>query len=221
MGRKLENHSSQTPVSERDLAQTPWWLIRQLEAITGYTFLLDVCALNQTKKAEFYYGPDYSPSVFTGALAADCLKADWLIDLRRLAARSFSPFVDGEGIPLAPAAFMNNPYSCPTRFMAAAAKWSGLGVPVVGVVKDDRSTRWYRKYIRETATYILEPDGRIPFPKPDGTPFLNAAGEPAAANFPVICPVWTKVRPRGPAQIIPFELALPERKPATVIKEAA
>ena len=217
MGKKLENHSSQTPVSERDLAQTPWWLIRQLEAITGYTFLLDVCALSGTKKAPNYYGPDYG--VDPCCRAANCLNADWLADLRFLA---FSRILEGvDAYPVAPAAFMNNPYSCPTRFMASAAKWSGAGVPVVGVVKDDRSTRWYRKYIRETATYILEPDGRIPFPKPDGTPFLNAAGEPAAANFPVICPVWTKVRPRGPAQIIPFELALPERKPATVIKEAA
>ena len=218
MGKKLENNSSQTPETERDLAQTPWWLIRQLEAITGYTFLLDVCAIGATKKAGYYYGPEDTDPF---CLASDCLKADWLEDLRSMLDERVRLSNPATPFPLVPAAFMNNPYSAPTRFMAAAAKWSGLGVPVVGVVKDDRSTRWYRKYIRETATYILEPDGRVPFVKPDGTPFLTASGDIAAANFPVICPVWTKVRPRGPAQIIPFELALPERTPATATKEAA
>lgn len=202
--------------SERDCSQTPWWLVRQLEALTGYTFMLDVAARFATKKAPYYYGFDREEAP---VLADDCLKADWGKDL----AYAAKDFRFSQNL-IIPACFINPPFSKPTRYMAAVAHWSAQGVPVVGVVKDDRSTRWYRKYIRETATYILEPDGRVAFLQADGTPFLSTKGEETSADFPVICPVWTKIRPAGPAQIIPFALPSKEQRLCSTqhhVKEAA
>lgn len=215
MAKRAKHQSSSTPEKERDCAQTPWWLIKQIEAITGLWFLLDVCALATTKKAAYYYGLDHVPGRQINPIADDALKAHWYSDLLQLAAHR------SQQVGLLPACWMNCPFSGPTRFVEKAAHESSLGAPVVGLLKDDRSTRWYRKHVRDTATYILEPDTRIPFLRPDGTPFTDADGKPTGATFPVMLPVWTKMRPCGPAQIIPLEVRIPKPSDQLELKVAA
>ncbi len=44
----VSNENSNTPESEKDLGQTPWWFIRSLENLLGREFDLDVCCLEAT-----------------------------------------------------------------------------------------------------------------------------------------------------------------------------
>lgn len=48
-------NASNTPESEKDCAQTPWWFIRSVEHLIGSPFTLDVCAMETTKKAPLCY----------------------------------------------------------------------------------------------------------------------------------------------------------------------
>jgi len=51
----MKNYNSNTPISEKDCAQTPPWFIASLEDLMAKEFDLDACALPQTAKAEKFY----------------------------------------------------------------------------------------------------------------------------------------------------------------------
>ena len=61
---------SNTPVSEKDYAQTPRWFINSLESLMGKRFQLDVCAERKTAKCVRYYNLDYNRE--------DALELPWL-----------------------------------------------------------------------------------------------------------------------------------------------
>lgn len=64
----MKEYKSNTPVKEKDLAQTPVWFIKSLEDFLGTRFALDVCALDVTAKA---------PDFLSLANGDDGLKDSW------------------------------------------------------------------------------------------------------------------------------------------------
>ncbi len=55
----VSNENSKTPPKEKDLAQTPWWFIHSIESFIGKEFDLDVCCLEETRKARSFYSLEY------------------------------------------------------------------------------------------------------------------------------------------------------------------
>ena len=71
----MKNTISKTPKTEKDLAQTPPWLIDKLKRIIGITeFDLDVCSLEKTKKASICFSIEERGE---DALALDWKKWNW------------------------------------------------------------------------------------------------------------------------------------------------
>ncbi len=53
----MNDSKSNTPVNEKDQAQTPIWFINSMQNLLGQQFALDVCADPETAKCENYYSP--------------------------------------------------------------------------------------------------------------------------------------------------------------------
>lgn len=51
----MNDNKSNTPASEKDLAQTPWWFIYSMQSYLCQHFTLDVCAHRDTMKSLEYY----------------------------------------------------------------------------------------------------------------------------------------------------------------------
>lgn len=51
----MDLNNTTTPPDEQDLAQTPWWLIRAIEKMMGFQFVLDTCCIAATAKCDAYY----------------------------------------------------------------------------------------------------------------------------------------------------------------------
>lgn len=196
-------NKSTTPDNEKDLAQTPFAVVRQLEAILHMRIVLDVCAAGRTTKAnKFFCAPNASEADKLAAVAADALALDWNPYFIRAAAEDhlFNPSVSG----IAPAAYMNPPFSRLPEFTEKAAEQARAGVPVIGCVKDDRTTKWYQRYIERAATFVLIPDGRIQYLKENGEPFKDKQGKRTSADFTTVFPVWLPYRATGAAIPISF-----------------
>ena len=197
-------NKSTTPDNEKDLAQTPFAVVRQLEAILGMRIVLDVCAAAATAKADrFFCAPNASDADKLAAMAADALALEWKSFFVRAAAEHhfFLPAASGT----APAAYMNPPFSRLAEFCEKAAEQARDGVPVIGCVKDDRTTKWYQKSVERAATFVLVPDGRIQYLKEDGSPFKSKkTGQKTSADFTTVFPVWLPYRAPGAAITIPF-----------------
>lgn len=145
---------------DRDTWRTPDNLLRAAERFLNMPFMLDVCANATNTVCDKYY------SIDDDALRDDC---DW--SARR------------------GAAWMNPPYSDPAPWCAKAASESERrGIFVVGLLPDDRSTRWYQQHIEGVASLALVPDRRVAFLHP-------LTGEPAKGNPKgSVIPIWTPWR---------------------------
>lgn len=51
----MNDNKSNTPASEKDLAQTPWWFIESAQSYFREQFSLDVCAQAATAKCDNYF----------------------------------------------------------------------------------------------------------------------------------------------------------------------
>lgn len=167
-----------------DYAQTPWWVIRQIQAITGYQIAWDVCAQVQTKKA---------PLAYIGG-EIDALAINWCDDM-------YGHFEEIENPPRNWAAWMNPPFSQAQEFTQKASFEASKGMVVIGCVKDAPDTTWYQEHVESNATVIYKPTSRIQFVKPDGTPFMRLDKKQkkwvkSGTNFPVCFPVWTSMAVR-------------------------
>ena len=140
---------------------TPPEVVAKVEAWLGLNFMLDVCATEENKKAQFYIDEDQ-----------DSLSCDWA---------DYEEHGHHPGYPL----WLNPPYSKPLPWCQKAAEESRKGLIVVGLLKDDRSTRWYREYVEGVASVCLVPNKRISFIDP-------ATGKPGKGNnFASVLPIWT------------------------------
>lgn len=89
--------------------------------------------------------------------------------------------------------WMNPPYSDPYPWCKKAAKEAQSGSIIVGLLPDDRSTKWFKEQIYPKASAIYTTNRRIPFLDEDGTP---QPGNPKGS----IVVVWTPWRVDSPAQ---------------------
>lgn len=199
----INDHKSQTPDDERDLAQTPQTIVQAIADFLGFTFLIDACASRATRKARYYYGLDGAAGGCP--IGDDGLSADWAGDLRRLAyplnGRACS-------VPNVPAVWMNPEFRGVGTWLAKARASALAGAPVVGCVKDAADTDWFRRMEYE-ATFLLVPDGRIQYIRPDGARFVRwnrrtNQYELSGPNFHSVFPVYLPFRAEGLAPRIRF-----------------
>jgi len=146
--------------------ETPPEVFRAIQYAIGIPLGHDVCAMADTAKTESYWGPDKGD---------DALEIDWYAEL-----------CGGRGFKGTMAVFMNPPYSDPTPWVRKAAEESENGLIVVGLVIDDRSTKWFQNHVEGVASLAFVPDRRISFLK---------NGRPVPGNpKPSIFPIWTPWR---------------------------
>lgn len=198
---------STTPAAEKDLAQTPPEYVEAIARLLGLRFVLDVCAGANTRKAPVYYAAE--PSNDVRQVGVDALARDWHADVVRFS----SLYSATSARDLIAAAFMNPPFSRFLPFTAKAAQEAQKGLPVVGLVKNDRSTEWWRENVRDKAAYIIEPFGRIQYLRPDGRRFTRldkktGKEEPTSADFYSVFVVWMPwIPPGGPTTLILGQVA--------------
>lgn len=166
---------SKTPPSDRDSWATPHHVVENVEEFLGFRFGHDVCASAQNYKAPRWWSEK-----------EDALSIDW--------AAALSAWHDRG--PLA--VWMNPPYSNPLPWVMKAAEESRKGLIVVGLLPDDRSTKWYQAGIEGHASLALVPNRRISF--------LDANGKPINGNPKgSVLPIWTPWR-TGRTEYVRIEL---------------
>lgn len=114
-------NESTTPESEKDLAQTPVWFIESLCDLLGIEFFeLDVCALEQTKKAATCYS--------LAERGENCLELEW--DLWNWCNPPFSnilPFLE-KAVEQSSSGFKNTAVIMPnnpeTAYVRYAKEWA-------------------------------------------------------------------------------------------------
>lgn len=178
--------------SKTDLAQTPWYLIKQLEQLSGYPIKFDLCASVDTTKAKDFFDKKMN-----------ALRINW-VDYLQLRGQQ-GPQLLGSHY----AAWMNPPFSEGFAFTQKAADESRNGMVVIGCVKDAPDTDWFQQNVESQATVIYKPTRRIQFLKPDGSRFTRYDKKAkkwvnSGANFPVCFPVWTSLRLNQSAPIVRF-----------------
>ncbi len=91
--------------------------------------------------------------------------------------------------------WMNPPYSSPYDWCLTAAfeAGAGTGCVVVGLLPDDRSTKWFKEQVYPFASAIYTTSRRIPFLDENGIP---QNGNPKGS----IVVVWTPWRVDSPSQ---------------------
>lgn len=201
---------SKTKKTARDKAQTPLYLVRQVERLLGVTFLLDVCAEPATAKAPYYYTARKCDA--PGAIGVDCFKRDWLADLEWATLQHYR----AGGRLITPAVWMNPEFSDAETFVKKAVTEAARGVMVGSIVNHSSGAEWWREIVKPCATYVLTPDSRVEYLTPDGGPFMTynkkkKRMEKSSPNFYSVLPIFTKVRPPGGAIEIPFMLDKPGR----------
>lgn len=181
---------SKTPEGSRDLWETPAEVFDAIQFALNIPILHDVCATRATSKCgSMYWGPDQGD---------DTLSMDWMQELEWMHAPNGHPEAQ---FPTVCAVWMNPPYSDPTPWVRKAAEESEKGLIVVGLVIDDRSTKWFQNHVEGVASLAFVPDRRISF-------LQN--GRPVPGNpKPSIFPIWTPWR-TGHTQYVRF--SLPEKK---------
>tara|TARA_R110002049_G_scaffold225946_4_gene397906 strand:+ start:3536 stop:4123 length:588 start_codon:yes stop_codon:yes gene_type:complete len=177
---------------EADNSQTPWWIIRQLEAVINLDIIIDVCARENSAKASDWYTAE-----------DDALKQCW--SSKYIYRQRNSYHERGSNA----ACFMNPPFSMAKEFTSKAADESNYGVVTLGCVKHAPDADWFQK-MEKRATFIYVPDKRIQFLKHDGTPFTrinpnNGKIVRSGANFPLCFPLWTPFNNGGEAKCIRFK----------------
>ena len=156
---------SKTPEEDRDKRQTPISVFQRIEEITGFIFCRDVCAEPHTAKVAGSYW----------TIDDDSLSLDWAAETK-IPDYSFHTSL-----------WMNPPYSDPATWCKKAAEEAAKGLIIVGLLPDDRSTKWYQEYIEDKAQIVYIPNKRISFEDGDKNP---QRGNPKGSIFPVWTPMY-------------------------------
>ncbi len=168
----VENTNSTTPEKEKDLAQTPWWFIKSLEARLERKIDIDVCALAKTAKAEIYY------SLEDGN---DALKSHWVEDYQECVEQDF----------VYPLAYCNPPFSDIHPWIDKSLEMVNVGADVAMLLPNNPETSYVRKAKRYAET-IIEMPWRMRFLKPDGSEFLDKNGKKQGPKFSCLIALFTR-----------------------------
>jgi phage N-6-adenine-methyltransferase len=158
----------------RDCWSTPEWLFERLDARWG--FGLDAAAtFDSSMRGMPYLGPDHIG-----------------VDRRDALSRSLSWAACSDGAPV----FCNPPFSQSggglTRWVEAFEAQGGEEVPVVAILPDTPSCRWFRR-AWESAYEVTLFDGRVAFVPPPGV-------KPSSPTGGVVVFAWVP-HTSGPAKV--------------------
>lgn len=169
----IENNNSTTPVKEKDLAQTPWWFIRSLEAHLGKKITLDVCAQPTTAKCEIYYALEDGNNA---------LESKWFEDYKEITES------DGRDA----VAWCNPPFSDCLNWVQECIRQVAAGMPEVWLLLPNNPETEYIRRAKSIGFKIIEMPFRMKFKKPDGTEFLDTNGKQQSPKFSCMIAVLTK-----------------------------
>lgn len=174
--------------SEADNAQTPWWIISQIQEVANVNIINDVCAKKESAKANYWWDKE-----------DDALNKNWAERYESINTYNNSMKVF----------WMNPPFSMAKEFTNKAADEALNGCVIIGCVKDAPDTDWFQE-MEKRATFIYVPDRRIQFLKADGRPFTRLDKKTgrrvkSGANFPLCFPLWTPFNNGGEAKQIRFK----------------
>jgi phage N-6-adenine-methyltransferase len=140
MSGKGNSNISATPDNQKDLWQTPPFVVEDAARLIGQGFALDACAADiQAAKAAEFITPEM-----------DALTVDWW--------------------PAAAlgAVWCNPPFSQKEAFLQRAHEQARLmRLTVCCLVPLEPSTTWWRTHVTGKATAVYIPDGRYPFIHPE------------------------------------------------------
>ena len=164
-------------LKESDMWGTPRALAAEM--VRRYGIWLDVCATAETSVCEYYIAPpgyvEPPGENRLNPVLARLLYHDALSDHPWDVAESIKRVI---GVPVdARAVWMNPPYSNPTPWVRRAAE-EGRHITVVGLLKADTSTNWWREYVATCADEVWF------------LPRLKHMGAPSVANFPQAIVIW-------------------------------
>ena len=154
--------NSKTPEEARDKRATPGPVFDAIRQHLNLRPTLDVCAEGHTAKCAEFF-------------TEGALERRWTV------ADGFSEVC-----------WMNPPYSSPYEWCKKAADEAQRGAIVIGLLPDDRSTKWFKEQVYPQASAIYTTNRRVSF--------LDENGEPQAGNPKgSIIPIWTPWEVDSPA----------------------
>ena len=157
------SHSA-TPEEDRDKRQTPKSVFNRIQEIVNIPIIHDLAAEDHTAKCGSYW-----------TIEDDSFSKSWIGEAGEIVETTKA---------LNFAFWLNPPYSDPEPWLKKAVEEAKNGLFIVGLLPDDRSTGWYKKYIEDAAQFVYIPDKRISFEDKDNNP---QRGNPKGSIFPV----WT------------------------------
>lgn len=172
----VNNHNSTTTESEKDLGQTPWWLIESLESFMGCKLELDVCCLHATSKADQY---------FTLESGHDCFKEEWVNEL-------------GDRT----VAWCNPPFSNVMPFIDRAVEQCKKHGTITAMIIPNNPEVAYRRKLKEVCDTFIEMPFRLKFLRPDGSKFLDRNGNEQGPKFSCAVGIITPVGLKVPSRVV-------------------
>lgn len=179
----VDNNNSNTPESEKDLGQTPWWLIRSLESLLGNEFNLDVCCIPQTAKCDYFFSLEYD---------LDCFVEEW---------------IGGDDIyrPSQTYAFCNPPFSNVDPFIDRAIEQCKKHGTITAMLIPNNPEVAYRRKLKEVCDTFIEMPFRLKFLRPDGSKFLDKNGKEQGPKFSCAVGIITPIGLKAPSRVIEYD----------------
>jgi phage N-6-adenine-methyltransferase len=147
---------STSKTNEKNRWGTTWRCNNHAAKLTGYAFLLDVCAEKETAKCANFISPE-----------ENSFNVNWVQRLSNIE-KSISN-IETTCHPFKPtAAWCNPPFDNKFAFIDECYKYSKQGVTSVMLLPWERTTGWWRDLINNKAARVFVPDGRYPFLDIDG-----------------------------------------------------
>lgn len=175
----VDNHNSNTLENEKDLGQTPFWLIRSIESLVGNEFDLDVCCLKKTAKAKNY---------FTLEEDRDCFINPWV-------GNAYGPTL----------AWCNPPFSNVMPFIERALDQCEQHGTTTAMIIPNNPEVAYRRKLKEVCDTFIEMPFRLKFLRPDGSKFLDKNGKEQGPKFSCAVGIITPIGLKAPSRVIEYD----------------
>lgn len=147
---------SNTPSTDKNRWATTWRCFNHAKLLTGYAFVLDVCAEQATTKCAHFISPHEN------AFHVDWVNRLSIIEQNARALTATRAPVKNSAI------WCNPPFDNKFAFIEECQRYSHLGLPIVMVLPWERTSGWWRDLIKNKASRVFVPDGRYPFYERDG-----------------------------------------------------
>jgi len=175
----VSNGNSNTPESEKDLGQTPWWFIRSLENLLGRELDLDACCLEATAKADKFI------SLENGV---DCFVDEWIVN------------INGNNL-----AWCNPPFSNIDPFIDRAIHQCKKHGTVTAMIIPNNPEVAYRRKLKDVCDTFIEMPFRLKFLRPDGCKFLDAKGNENSPKFSCAVGIITPLGLQFPSRVVEYD----------------